>query len=81
MSGPCRVAAYDAALTMITAIGNANLLNQQEITDSPTKIKATGVTGKIAFAPYGDLIKPSYTSFLIQHRHCTSRRTVGENNT
>jgi hypothetical protein len=39
----------------------------------------TGVTGKIAFDPHGDLIKPPYTLFEVQQGQWKSQRTVGGN--
>ncbi|WP_404610020.1 branched-chain amino acid ABC transporter substrate-binding protein [Caballeronia udeis] len=69
--------AYDAALAMIKAIENANSLDRQKITDSLAKVTVTGITGKIAFDPYGDLIKPPYTLFQVQQGQWKSLRTVG----
>lgn len=69
--------AYDAALAMIKAIENANSLDRKKITDSLAKVTVTGITGKIAFDPYGDLIKPPYTLFQVQQGQWKSLRTVG----
>jgi branched-chain amino acid transport system substrate-binding protein len=69
--------AYDAALAMIKAIESANSLDRQKITDSLAKVTVTGITGKIAFDPYGDLIKPPYTLFQVQQGQWKSLRTVG----
>jgi branched-chain amino acid transport system substrate-binding protein len=69
--------AYDAALAMIKAIETANSLDRQKISDSMTKVTVTGITGKIAFDPYGDLIKPPYTLFQVQQGQWKSLRTVG----
>jgi branched-chain amino acid transport system substrate-binding protein len=69
--------AYDAALAMIKAIETANSLDRQKITDSLAKVTITGITGKIAFDPYGDLIKPPYTLFQVQQGQWKSIKTVG----
>jgi branched-chain amino acid transport system substrate-binding protein len=69
--------AYDAALVMIKAIHDANSLDRQKILDSMSKATVTGVTGKIAFDPYGDLIKPPYTLFVVQQGQWKSVKTVG----
>jgi branched-chain amino acid transport system substrate-binding protein len=69
--------AYDAALAMIKAIESANSLDRKKITDSLAKVTVTGITGKIAFDPYGDLIKPPYTLFQVQQGQWKSLRTVG----
>jgi branched-chain amino acid transport system substrate-binding protein len=65
---------------MIKAIESANSLDRQKITDSLAKVTVTGITGitgKIAFDPYGDLIKPPYTLFQVQQGQWKSLRTVG----
>jgi hypothetical protein len=51
---------------MIKAIESANSLDRKSITDSLAKVTVTGITGKIAFDPYGNLIKPPYTLFQVQ---------------
>lgn len=71
--------AYDAALAMIKAIHDANSLDRQKIADSLPKVTVTGITGKIAFDPYGDLIKPPYTLFIVQQGQWKSVKTVGGN--
>ncbi|MGO4808663.1 branched-chain amino acid ABC transporter substrate-binding protein [Cupriavidus sp. 2MCAB6] len=69
--------AYDAALAMIKAIHDANSLDRKKIVDSLAKVTVTGVTGKIAFDPYGDLIKPPYTLFEVRQGQWKSVRTLG----
>jgi branched-chain amino acid transport system substrate-binding protein len=69
--------AYDAALAMIKAIENANSLDRQKIADSLAKVTVAGITGKITFDQYGDLIKPPYTLFQVQQGQWKSIRTVG----
>jgi branched-chain amino acid transport system substrate-binding protein len=69
--------AYDAALAMIKAIHDANSLSRAKIVNSFAKVSVTGVTGKIAFDPHGDLIKPPYTLFEVQQGQWKSVRTVG----
>jgi branched-chain amino acid transport system substrate-binding protein len=64
---------------MIKAIHDANSLDRQKILDSMSKATVTGVTGKIAFDPYGDLIKPPYTLFVVQQGQWKSVKTVGGN--
>ena len=49
------------------------------IADSLPKVTVTGITGKIAFDPYGDLIKPPYTLFIVQQGQWKSVKTVGGN--
>jgi branched-chain amino acid transport system substrate-binding protein len=71
--------AYDAALAMIKAIHDANSLDRAKIVSSFPKVTVTGVTGKIAFDPHGDLIKPPYTLFQVQQGQWKSLRTVGGN--
>lgn len=68
---------YDAALAMIKAIHDANSLDRKRIVDSLAKVTMTGVTGKIAFDPYGDLIKPPYTLFEVRQGQWKSVRTLG----
>ena len=43
------------------------------------KVTVTGVTGKIAFDPQGDLIKPPYTLFEVQQGQWKSQRSLGGN--
>ncbi|MEM5298289.1 branched-chain amino acid ABC transporter substrate-binding protein [Burkholderia sp. JPY481] len=69
--------AYDAALAMIQAIQNADSLDRAKIVAAFPKVNITGVTGKIAFDPHGDLIKPPYTLFEVQQGQWKSQRTVG----
>ena len=69
--------AYDAALAMIQAIQNADSLERAKIVAAFPKVNVTGVTGKIAFDPHGDLIKPPYTLFEVQQGQWKSQRTVG----
>jgi branched-chain amino acid transport system substrate-binding protein len=71
--------AYDAALAMIKAIHSADSLDRSKIVDSLSRVTVTGVTGKIAFDPNGDLIKPPYTLFEVQQGQWKSLRTVGGN--
>jgi branched-chain amino acid transport system substrate-binding protein len=71
--------AYDAALAMIKAIHDANSLDRAKIVAAFPKVTVTGVTGKIAFDPHGDLIKPPYTLFEVQQGQWKSQRTVGGN--
>ncbi len=69
--------AYDAALAMLKAIHDANSLDRQRINASLAKVNISGVTGKIAFDPYGDLIKPPYTLFEVKQSHWVSVKTIG----
>ncbi|MEX3901401.1 branched-chain amino acid ABC transporter substrate-binding protein [Paraburkholderia sp. JPY432] len=69
--------AYDAALAMIQAIQSADSLDRAKIVAAFPKVNVTGVTGKIAFDPHGDLIKPPYTLFEVQQGQWKSQRTVG----
>ncbi|MBB5446613.1 MULTISPECIES: branched-chain amino acid ABC transporter substrate-binding protein [unclassified Paraburkholderia] len=69
--------AYDAALAMIQAIQDADSLDRARIVAAFPKVNVTGVTGKIAFDPHGDLIKPPYTLFEVQQGQWKSQRTVG----
>jgi branched-chain amino acid transport system substrate-binding protein len=69
--------AYDATLAMLKAIHDADSLDRRKIVDSLAKVQVTGVTGKIRFDPYGDLIKPSYTLFQVQQGQWKRVRTVG----
>ncbi|MGF6289573.1 branched-chain amino acid ABC transporter substrate-binding protein [Paraburkholderia youngii] len=69
--------AYDAALAMIQAIQSADSLDRAKIVAAFPKVNITGVTGKIAFDPHGDLIKPPYTLFEVQQGQWKSQRTVG----
>ena len=69
--------AYDAALAMLKAIHDANSLDRQRIVDSLAKVSIPGVTGKITFDPYGDLVKPPYTLFEVQQGQWKSIKTVG----
>nr|WP_233805404.1 branched-chain amino acid ABC transporter substrate-binding protein [Paraburkholderia sp. HP33-1] len=69
--------AYDAALAMIQAIQDADSLDRAKIVAVFPKVNVTGVTGKIAFDPHGDLIKPPYTLFEVQQGQWKSQRTVG----
>jgi branched-chain amino acid transport system substrate-binding protein len=69
--------AYDAALAMIQAIQDADSLDRAKIVAAFPKVNVTGVTGKIAFDPHGDLIKPPYTLFEVQQGQWKSQRTVG----
>ncbi|MBB5402778.1 MULTISPECIES: branched-chain amino acid ABC transporter substrate-binding protein [Paraburkholderia] len=69
--------AYDAALAMIQAIQSADSLDRAKIVAAFPKVSITGVTGKIAFDPHGDLIKPPYTLFEVQQGQWKSQRTVG----
>jgi branched-chain amino acid transport system substrate-binding protein len=69
--------AYDAALAMIKAIHDADSLDRTKIVDSLGKVSVNGVTGKITFDPYGDLIKPPYTLFQVQQGQWKSVKTVG----
>ncbi|WEY41456.1 MULTISPECIES: branched-chain amino acid ABC transporter substrate-binding protein [Paraburkholderia] len=71
--------AYDAALAMIKAIQQANSIDRAKIVAALPKVTVTGVTGKIEFDPYGDLIKPPYTLFQVQQGQWKSLRTVGGN--
>ena len=71
--------AYDAALAMLKAIHDANSLDRQRINASLAKVNISGVTGKIAFDPYGDLIKPPYTLFEVKQGHWVSVKTIGAN--
>ncbi|MBB1629536.1 branched-chain amino acid ABC transporter substrate-binding protein [Cupriavidus sp. UME77] len=68
--------AYDAALAMIKAIHDAGSLDRAKIVGSMPKVVVTGVTGKIAFDPAGDLIKPPYTLFEVQQGQWKSIKTV-----
>jgi branched-chain amino acid transport system substrate-binding protein len=68
---------YDAALAMLKAIHTANSLDRSKIVDSLSKVNVTGVTGQIAFDPYGDLIKPPYTLFQVQQGQWKSMKTLG----
>lgn len=67
---------YDAALAMLKAIHTANSLDRSKIVDSLAKVNVTGVTGQIAFDPYGDLIKPPYTLFQVQQGQWKSMKTL-----
>jgi branched-chain amino acid transport system substrate-binding protein len=69
--------AYDAALAMIKAIHDANSLDRGKIVEALAKVNVTGVTGKISFDPYGDLIKPPYTLFQVEQGQWKSLKTVG----
>ncbi|MBC8728887.1 branched-chain amino acid ABC transporter substrate-binding protein [Paraburkholderia sp. UCT2] len=69
--------AYDAALAMIQAIQDADSLDRATIVAAFPKVNVTGVTGRIAFDPHGDLIKPPYTLFEVQQGQWKSQRTVG----
>jgi branched-chain amino acid transport system substrate-binding protein len=69
--------AYDAALALIKAIHSADSLDRAKIVDSLSKVTVTGVTGKITFDPYGDLIKPPYTLFQVEQGQWKSIKTVG----
>ncbi|MGF6916413.1 branched-chain amino acid ABC transporter substrate-binding protein [Paraburkholderia sp. 40] len=69
--------AYDAALAMIQAIQDTDSLDRARIVAAFPKVNVTGVTGKIAFDPHGDLIKPPYTLFEVQQGQWKSQRTVG----
>ena len=62
---------------MTKAIEDANSLDRQKIVDSLAKVSVTGVTGKISFDPYGDLIKPPYTLFEVEQGQWKSLRTIG----
>ena len=68
---------YDAALAMIKAIHDADSLDRRKIVDSLAKVSLNGVTGKITFDPYGDLIKPPYTLFEVQQGQWKSIKTIG----
>lgn len=71
--------AYDAALAMFKAIHDADSLDRAKIAAAFPKVTVTGVTGKIAFDPQGDLIKPPYTLFEVQQGQWKSQRTIGGN--
>jgi branched-chain amino acid transport system substrate-binding protein len=62
---------------MIKAIHDADSLDRAKIVDSLGKVSVNGVTGKITFDPYGDLIKPPYTLFQVQQGQWKSVKTVG----
>lgn len=69
--------AYDATLAMIKAIHLADSAERPKIVESLPKVSVTGITGKIAFDPYGDLVKPPYTLFQVQQGQWKSVKTVG----
>jgi branched-chain amino acid transport system substrate-binding protein len=73
--------AYDAGLAMLKAIHDANSVDPKNIVTSLAKVQVMGVTGKIAFDPYGDLIKPPYTLFEVQQGQWKSIKTVGGSGT
>nr|WP_315594890.1 branched-chain amino acid ABC transporter substrate-binding protein [uncultured Cupriavidus sp.] len=68
--------AYDATLAMLKAIRDANSTDRQKIIDSLAKVDINGVTGRIAFDPHGDLIKPPYTLFEVKQGQWQSVKTI-----
>jgi len=64
---------------MLKAIHDADSLDRAKNAAAFPKVTVTGVTGKIAFDPQGDLIKPAYTLFEVQQGQWKSQRTIGGN--
>lgn len=68
--------AYDAARAMLKAIQDANSTDRQKIVDSLAKVDINGVTGRIAFDPHGDLIRPPYALFEVRKGQWQSVKTI-----
>ncbi|KKB63669.1 amino acid ABC transporter substrate-binding protein [Robbsia andropogonis] len=68
--------AYDAALTMIKAIHEANSTDRARIVAALPKVTVQGVTGKIAFDSRGDLVNPPYTLFEVKQGEWKSEQTI-----